>query len=64
VTYPSIYDPKGKALLAFSGDVSPRSPPTTLVLDGQLRVAAIISGEIPSQLTLTELVKQIAAEDG
>jgi thiol-disulfide isomerase/thioredoxin len=64
VTYPSIYDPKGKALLAFSGDVSPRSPPTTLVLDGQQRVAAIINGEIPSQLTLTELVKQIAAEHG
>jgi len=62
--YPSIYDPYSRSLLAFSGDVSPRSPPTTLVLDAEGRVAAMISGPIPSQLTLTELVKQIAAEDG
>jgi len=62
--YPSIYDPKGESLLAFSGDVSPRSPPTTLVLDAEGRVAVMINGPIPSQLTLTELVKQIAAEDG
>ena len=62
--YPSLYDPTGKSLLAFSGDVSPRSPPTTLVLDAEGRVAVMINGPIPSQLTLTELVKQIAAEDG
>jgi len=62
--YPSIYDPKGQAMLAFAGDVSPRYTPTTLVLDAQGRVAAVVNGPIPSQLTLTELVKQIAAEDG
>ena len=64
VTYDNVYDPTGKALLAFSGDVSPRTPPTTLVLDDELRVAAIISGPIPSKLTLTEIVDQIANEDG
>jgi len=64
VDYPSLYDSKGQALLAFSGDVSPRSTPATVVLDAQGRVAALISGPIPSQLTLTDLVKEIAGEDG
>ena len=64
VDYPSLYDSKGQALLAFSGDVSPRSTPATLVLDSQGRIAALISGPIPSQLTLTDLVEQIAGEDG
>jgi len=64
VDYPSIYDDKGQALLAFSGDLSPRTTPATLVLDAQGRVAALISGPIPSQLTLTDLVEQIAGEDG
>ena len=63
-SYPSLYDPTGKSLLAFSGQVSPQSPPTTLVLDQQGRVAAMINGPIPTELTLTELVKQIAAEHG
>ena len=64
VDYPSIYDPKGNSLLAFEGKVSPRSPTTTVILDAEGRVAAVISGPIPSQLTLTELVKQIGAEHG
>ena len=63
VPYPSLYDPTGRALLAFSGAVSPRTIPSTLVLDAQGRVAATIAGEIPSRLTLVELVEEIAAED-
>jgi len=62
--YPTIYDPSGKAMLAFSGELTPRAPPTTVILDSQGRAAAMISGPIPSKLTLAELVKQIAAEDG
>lgn len=64
VTYPSIYDPTGKALLAFQGQVSPRTIPTTVVLDAQHRVAATLQGEVPSLLTLTDLVEQIASEHG
>ena len=63
-TYPSIYDPSGKALLAFSGEVSPQTVPTTLVLDREGRVAATVRGPLPSKLTLVELVKEVAAEDG
>jgi len=58
--YPSIYAPDGRALLAFPG--LPRSLPSTVVLDGQGRISAMISGPIPSKLTLTELV-QCAASD-
>jgi thiol-disulfide isomerase/thioredoxin len=63
-TYPSIYDPQGKALLAFSGEVSPQTVPTTLVLDKKGRVAATVRGPIPSKLTLVDLVQEVAAEDG
>jgi thiol-disulfide isomerase/thioredoxin len=64
VTYPSIYDPAGKALLAFQGKVSPRTIPTTIVLDAQHRVAATIQGEVPSLLTLTEVVDEIVGQHG
>lgn len=64
VTYPSLFTPDGKALLAFQGRVSPRTIPTTIILDAQHRIAATIQGEVPSQLTLTQLVEQVAAEDG
>ncbi len=39
VTYPSIYDQAGLLLLRFRGQ-APQSPPTTIVLDRQGRVAA------------------------
>jgi len=62
VNYPSLYEPGGKALLAFSGKVSLNSIPTTAVLDTEGRVAAVISGPIPSKLTLTEVVEDVVAE--
>lgn len=55
VTYPSLYDPASKTLLAF-GSYAPYAPPATLVLDQQGRVAALINGPIPSQTTLTDVV--------
>jgi thiol-disulfide isomerase/thioredoxin len=64
VTYPSYFDPGGETLLAFGPRYSPRAMPTTLVLDRQGRVAAVISGAIPSKTTLADLVEEIAAEDG
>lgn len=53
--YPSIYAPDGRALLAFPG--LPRPLPSTVVLDGEGRISATISGPIPSKLTLTQLVE-------
>ncbi len=63
VTFPSFYDPDGRILLAFSGTLSPRTIPATVVLDTEGRVAASIIGPLPSQLTLTDLVSDVAAED-
>ena len=53
--YPSIYAPDGRALLAFPG--LPRPLPSTVILDSQGRMSATISGEIPSRLTITQLVE-------
>jgi thiol-disulfide isomerase/thioredoxin len=61
VAYPSIYDPSGKALLAFQGKLSPRTIPSTLVLDSQGRIAAAISGRIPTKLTLLDLVDGVSS---
>ena len=64
IEYPSIYDPAGETLLAFGPRFAPRSPPTTLVLDRKGRVAALISGPVPSATTLTELIEEVAGQDG
>lgn len=60
IGYPSIYDPDGKQLLRFAGDVTPNAIPTTLVIDRQGRVAVRIIGAI-SQLTLVDIINQTAA---
>lgn len=62
VPYPSIYDPGSETLLRF-GTHAPSIPPSTMILDREGRVAALISGEIPSKKTLLELVEDVAAED-
>jgi thiol-disulfide isomerase/thioredoxin len=53
--YPSLYAPDGRALLAFPN--LPRPLPSTVVLDGEGRISATISGPIPSKLTVTQLVE-------
>jgi thiol-disulfide isomerase/thioredoxin len=58
--YPSIYDPRGEAVLAFAGRASLAAIPTTIVLDEQGRVAAVISGEVPSEQTLVDVVEEVA----
>jgi thiol-disulfide isomerase/thioredoxin len=63
VPYPSLQDEGGETLLQF-GKYAPESPPTTFVLDRQGRVAALISGAVPSTTTLVEVVEEVAAEDG
>ena len=62
---PRIYDPGSEQLPAASAPSTlPRPPPSTYVLDREGRVAALISGEVPSLGTLRDLVEEVAAEDG
>ena len=60
--YPSIYDPAGKAVLAFAGKTSLISIPTTIVRDAEGRVAAVIGGPVPSRQTLVDVVADVAAD--
>ena len=64
VPYPSYYSPKGDALLAFRGTLTPNSIPSFVVLDAQGRVAASIIGQLPSTTTLVEVVKDVTAKTG
>lgn len=64
VTFPSIFDPTGEALLAFAGKAPLQSVPITLVLDREGRVAASVNGSVPSKVTLVDLVEEVAAEQG
>lgn len=60
VSYPSIYDPPGRSLLAWSG--YPRSVvPSTIVLDRQHRVAAIFLIALLAD-DLQPVVQRVAAE--
>jgi thiol-disulfide isomerase/thioredoxin len=59
VTYPSIYDPDGKTLLAFAGDLPPSAIPSTMILDQQGRLAVRVLGDI-SQLTLVAMITDVA----
>lgn len=64
VPYPSFYSPDGKALLPFSGTVPPSRIPSTVLLDTEGRVAAVVLGPVPSALTLEGLVEDVAGEGG
>ncbi len=56
VTYPSIYDPSGKLLLGFRGQISAAAIPSTLVIDKTGKVASRVIGEVTKQ-TLLGMVK-------
>ena len=58
------FDPTGEALLAFSGTLTPRTIPSTVVLDRRGRIAATVIGPIPSKGTFTDLVREVAGEPG
>ncbi|KOX33828.1 alkyl hydroperoxide reductase [Saccharothrix sp. NRRL B-16348] len=60
LSYPSIYDESGRAMLAFRG-VPPNAVPSTFVLDKQHRVAAAFLGAVIAS-DLVPLVKDLAAE--
>ncbi|GAA1426688.1 TlpA disulfide reductase family protein [Microlunatus lacustris] len=61
ITYPSIYDPDGRALLVFAGTLPPSAIPSTLIIDEQGRLAARVLGEI-SELTLVAMIDEVVAE--
>ncbi len=62
VRYPSLYDDTAAPLLAFPAPYQPQSMPSTVVLDEKGRVGALISGEIPSALTLEQVVEGVRAD--
>lgn len=64
VTWPSIYDPGSETLLSFPPPYNPRETPSTMVLDREGRLAALIRGQLPSTRTLLDVVDQVAAEHG
>lgn len=59
ITYPSLFDPDGRLLLGFAGDLPPSAIPTTLLVDGQGRIAARILGATTTA-TLVGLIDDIA----
>lgn len=61
VSYPSIYDPTYRTLLALGGDYPTSATPSTIVLDREHRVAAIfLVGLLASDLQ--PVVDEVAAE--
>lgn len=59
ITYPSIYDPTGKVLLAFAGELPPSAIPTTMIIDQQGRLAVRVLSEV-SKITLVNMINDIA----
>lgn len=62
VLYPSLFDQSARLLLKFRGQ-APQSPPTTLILDRQGRVAARFLQAV-TETQLLGPVQVIAAEQG
>jgi len=61
VTFPSIYDPPMRTLIAFGGKYPTTVIPSTLVLDRRHRVAAVFLRELLGQ-DLQPVVQRVAAE--
>lgn len=61
ITYPSVVDPHGEALLAFRETLPPAAIPSTLVIDRDGRMAARVLGPI-GRASLRDLVADVVAE--
>jgi len=61
ISYPSIYDPAMRTMLAFGGKYPTTVIPSTVVLDREHRVAAVFLRELLAE-DLFPLVKRLAAE--
>jgi thiol-disulfide isomerase/thioredoxin len=59
ITYPSIYDPNGKVLLAFAGELPPSAIPSTMIIDRQGRLAVRVLSEV-SKITLVDIINDVA----
>ena len=60
ISYPSLFDPAGRTLLGLR-DVSPNVVPSTLLLDRQLRVAAVFRRRVTAR-ELQAAVRALAGE--
>jgi thiol-disulfide isomerase/thioredoxin len=63
VTFPSIYDPAMRTLIAFGGKYPTTVIPSTLVLDRRHRVAAVFLRELLAE-DLQPVVQRVASEKG
>jgi thiol-disulfide isomerase/thioredoxin len=61
VTFPSIYDPPMRTMVAFGGKYPTTVIPSTVVLDRQHRVAAVLLRELLAE-DLQPIVERVAAE--
>lgn len=61
VTYPSIYDPAMRTMIAFGGRYPTTVIPSTVVLDRQHRVAAVFLRELLAE-DLMPVVQKLASE--
>ena len=61
VTFPSIYDPAMRTMIAFGGRYPTTVIPSTVVLDRQHRVAAVFLRELLAE-DLQPVVERLAAE--
>jgi thiol-disulfide isomerase/thioredoxin len=61
VTFPSIYDPAMRTMIAFGGKYPTTVIPSTVVLDRQHRVAAVFLRELLAE-DLRPVVERLAAE--
>jgi thiol-disulfide isomerase/thioredoxin len=63
VSFPSIYDPSMRTMLAFGGKYPTTVIPSTVVLDRQHRVAAVFLRELLAE-DLQPVVERLVREDG
>jgi thiol-disulfide isomerase/thioredoxin len=61
VTFPSIYDPAMRTMIAFGGKYPTKVIPSTIVLDRRHRVAAVFLRELLAE-DLQPVVQRVAAE--
>ena len=61
VRYPSIFDPAGETLLQFRDSVPPNAIPSTIIIDGDARVAATVIGPT-TYSQLSALVDEVVSE--
>ena len=62
IEFPSFADPGSSVLLDLSDELGPYSLPSTVVLDRDGRVAALVLGKIPGAVTLQDVVDDVVAE--